>query len=107
MSSDLGSPGKRGHSPQRVAAPRCHGGVGLVPGQPDPGLHRAPLTGVGLSSDHFTLPLSHLTPSIPQGEGCNRTARAGLEGQEAPIDRGKSKQRGSQAAEGDLGSRER
>ena len=51
--------------------------------------------GIGLSSDHLTLPLSHLTPSTPQGEGCNRTARAGLEEQDARSDRGKSKQRGS------------
>lgn len=36
VSSDLVSPGKRGHSPQRVTAPRCHGRVGAVPGQPDP-----------------------------------------------------------------------
>ncbi|NWW88713.1 PTPRV phosphatase, partial [Rhynochetos jubatus] len=39
-------------------------------------------------SDHLTLPLSHLTPSIPQGEGCNRTAQAVLKGQDASSDRG-------------------
>lgn len=42
----------------------------------------------------------------PQGEGCNRTARAGLEGQDAPGDRGKPKQRGPRAAEGGRGAQE-
>lgn len=44
--------------------------------------------------------LSHLTLSIPQGEGCNHTAQAGLEGQDAPGERGESQQGGSQAEEG-------
>lgn len=42
----------------------------------------------------------------PQGEGCNRTVRAGAEGQDAPGDRGKLKQRGPRAAEGGRGAQE-
>lgn len=55
-----------------------------------------------------TPPWPHLTGLLlsPQGEGCNRTARAGLEGQDAPGDRGKPKQRGPRAVEGGRGAQE-
>ncbi|NXU55843.1 PTPRV phosphatase, partial [Turnix velox] len=43
---------------------------------------------VDLISDLLTLSLSHLSPSIPQGEGCNGTAEAGLEGQDTASARG-------------------
>lgn len=97
MSSDPGSPLKKGHSPQRVAAPRCHGWAGAVPGQPDPWSGWSQLRSPRLA------PLS-LDAFNPQGKGCNRTAESGLEGQDAPGDGGKSKQRGPQAAQGGLGA---
>lgn len=48
-----------------------------------------------VSTGHFSQVLvlvcpSHLTPSFPQDEGCNQTARAGLEGQDAHSDGGES-----------------
>ena len=102
---DASSPAKRGHSPQRVAAPRCHGKVGPVPGQPDPRPGTGLLSPV-LVSAQTTSPSLCLTRPLqsPQGEGCNQTARAGLEGHHPPSDRGKAKRRGPKAAEGGLGA---
>lgn len=53
-----------------------------------PGLAQGTSPGCWSQLSPLILPLSHLTPSIPQGEGCNHTAQAGLEGQDARGERG-------------------
>lgn len=81
-----------------VTAHRCPVRVGPVPGQPDPWPGTGHLSQVLVSAQPPSS-LSHLTPSIPQGEGCNHTAQAGLN---ARGERGKLQERGSQADGGGM-----